>query len=130
MNFTLIGDRVLVKLDRAEDHTKTSWGYIPSNKLEQTEGGQVKTKLSDDVHLTQGTVIQIGPGALLKFQELGAEIKEGDKVYINPSAKRSDSYYFYPDRTLQIQDFEGYICVPHVLVEAKVNNEEKIDGLI
>lgn len=115
---TLLGDRVLIKLDKAVDHTLTESGILlPRTELAETDGGKLTTRLSNKNHLPQGTIILMSK----KAQELLSEVSINDKVYVADHALNT-SNYFYPDRTKLVQEFEGYICIPHILIEAKLNN--------
>lgn len=116
-NITLLGDRVVIQLDKMLDHTITSSGVmVPNTELTETDGGKLTTRLSNKSHVPQGTVQLLSA----KAQELLPELKIGDKVFVAQHSLNS-SNYFYPDRTKLIQDFEGYICIPHTLIEAKIN---------
>lgn len=119
--YTLLGDRVVVLLDEMQDHTRTDSGIlIPKNELAETDGGKVTTRTSGDKHLPQGTVIAVSSYSNSKFEEMnGFALVPGDRVYVTKTAL-SQSYYFYPDRTKMIQDFDGHVCVPHILIEAKL----------
>lgn len=120
LNISLIGDRVLIQLNQIPDHTKTKAGlWIPANELAETDGGKVTTRPSKQKYYAEGTIIALGNTA---FSRLNAEVsvKEGDKVLVAKQAMSSDSFHFYTDRSTQIQDFKGLICIPHTLIEAKL----------
>ncbi len=120
--FTLIGDRVLVALDEALDHTQTKSGlFIPLNTLKESESGKMTTETSKRKHLSQGTIVQLGSKAVSNFNTLGEDPKVGDKVMLSEQALNS-SYHFYPDRSRLVQDFQGYVCIPHTLIEAIIND--------
>lgn len=120
-NIELIGDRIWVKLDEAEDHTTTESGIlIPLNELTETDGGRVTTRPSDKKHLSKGTIVAIAPYAARKLADLDASLSPGDKVYISKMAITA-SYQFYPKRDALVIDFSGDICIPHTLIEAKIN---------
>jgi len=121
-NIELIGDRVWIKLDEAQDHTTTESGIlIPLNELTETDGGRVTTRPSDKKHLLKGTVVALSAYAATKFKELETSLSPGDKVYISKNAINA-AYAFYPIRNALVIDFTGDICIPHTLIEAKINN--------
>lgn len=123
-NFTLIGDRILVLLDKAKDHTQRASGIIvPQNDLVETDGGRVAATLSKKTKLMQGTIEQISEYSTNKLKELGVTLNVGDRVFISPQAINSPSYIFYTDRSTLVIEDAGYICIPHVLIEAKINND-------
>jgi co-chaperonin GroES (HSP10) len=120
----LLGDRVLIKLDNAEDHTTTSSGLIvPLNDIVETDGGRLKTETSKRKHLTSGTILLIGEQSAAKLKEAGTELVVGDKVYVTEMVgKNVSSYQFFVDRTKLVQDFSGLVCIPHILIEAKIED--------
>ena len=120
-NIELIGDRVWIKLDEAQDHTTTSTGIlIPLNELTETDGGRITTRPSDKKHLLKGTVVALSPYASTKLNELSTTLLPNDRVYISKNALNS-AYAFYPVRDALVIDFTGDICIPHTLIEAKIN---------
>lgn len=121
INFDLIGDRILIKLDQALDHTVTESGIvIPLSKLAESDGGRVVTELSKQKHLPQGTVVSIGKQATKKLEELSETLSVGDRVYVSAQVFNSKSYDFAIDRSQLLSDNDGHVCVPHVLIEAKI----------
>lgn len=124
LNFDLIGDRILIKLDEAKDHTVTEAGLIVTlQQLVETDGGRVVSETSKQKHLPQGTIVKIGPLAAKKLDESLANISVGDKVFISSQVFNSKSYEFSVDRSQLLTEFNGYVCVPHVLIEAKINTQ-------
>lgn len=122
-NIELLGDRILVLLDNAQDHTTTSSGLIvPLNDIVETDGGRLKTETSKRKHLTSGTVVLIAEQAASKLQDTKSNIKVGDKVYVTEMVgKNVSSYQFFVDRSKLVQDFSGLVCIPHIMIEAKIN---------
>ncbi len=119
-NLTLLGDRVIILLDKAQDHTKTEHGIlIPLNELAETDGGKITTRTSSKMYLSKGTVLSLSATSKEKLPELNVN----DRVYVTETAN-SPSYQFFPNRDRLVQDFEGYICIPHVLIEAKINTND------
>lgn len=120
MNYELIGDRVVIALDKAVEHTKTASGLeVPLFYNTESDGGRPIAKVSDRTHLPKGTVHAISSYAKSKLADLGITISEGDKVFVNPSAV-SPSYQFFESRDNLVQDFEGLICISHLHIEAKI----------
>lgn len=120
-NFSLLGNRVLVRLDEQPSHTTTSTGIIiPEFTPTYTEGGRPKDELSTRTHLYQGTIVQISPLASAKLSEEGTPLSPGDRVFVSPLAHNS-SYQFYSSRDSLTLLFEGLIAIPHNLIEAKIN---------
>jgi co-chaperonin GroES (HSP10) len=115
----LLGDRVIVLLDKAEDHTTTDGGVIiPLFENAETDGGRPTSKLSMKRYLSVGTVLAISATA----QEKIPTISVGDRVYVTPSSA-SSNYQFLPDRTQLVEDWSGMISISHVLVEAKIKEQ-------
>lgn len=118
----LVGDRVLVLLDETQGHTETEGGIIiPLNNVIEKDSGRLGTELSKRKHLTQGTVVSLSENSHTKLKDLGVEVSEGDRVYVNEQVLRTtSSYQFFVDRTRLVADFDGLVCIPHVLIEAKI----------
>lgn len=119
-NMTLIGDRVVILLDKAEDTVTSSGILIPKMEMVETEGGRLKARPSTDSHLLQGTILNMSLYSIEKFKELGSIPKHNSKVLVSKQAKQ-DSFHFFPDRSKLVQDFKGIICIPHSLVEANIS---------
>jgi co-chaperonin GroES (HSP10) len=115
----LLGDRVVIKLDELEDHTTTESGLIvPLSTVYETDSGRIKARTSAQKHIYEGVITDISP----KAQELSA-LNVGDRVYVSDNVLSSKAFHFYYDRSKLVQTFEGYVCVPHTLIEAIVTNE-------
>lgn len=119
-HISLLGDRVLVQLDKMEEHTTLSSGLtVPLYDNIETDGGRPGAKASDKKYLAQGTVLLLSNTAKVKLEEQGYELNEGDKVFVTQNAV-SPQYQFFPDRSNLFIRFEGLISIPHVLIEAKI----------
>lgn len=119
-NIQLIGDRVLIQLDLAEDHTITDSGIvIPLAELTETDGGRITTRTSNQTFLYKGTVVNISEYAKSKFREYGVEVNVNDRVFISKNAL-SPAHQFFIDRDKLVLDFTGMVCIPHTLIEAKI----------
>ena len=120
-NYKIQGDRVIILLDEAKDHTITESGIvIPLQKLTESDAGRIKTELTNRKHYLQGTILQIGALAAKKLEESLVDVLPGDRVYVSQMALSTAGYQFYPDRTKLVSDFEGFVCVPHSMIEAKI----------
>ena len=120
-NITLFGDRVLIQLDKSEEHTTLSSGLtIPLYENYETDGGRPGAKASDKKFLSQGTVVALSQSASKKLEENNSPLNIGDKVFVTQNAV-SPQYQFFPDRSNLFIQFEGLISIPHVLIEAKIN---------
>lgn len=129
-NFTLLGDRVLIKLDEQPTHTVTSSGIVnPLFENYETDGGKLGAKASSRKFLAQGTVVQVSQVAKerMNIQNDPVEtpyvlpaVDKGDRVFVTPNAS-SQNYMFLTDRSQLVSEWDGYICVPHNLIEAKIN---------
>ena len=119
-NIELLGDRVIIKLDEAQDHTVKNGIIIPINTVVESEGGRVKTELSNQRHLAKGTIVQISQVASTKLQESNVDLKENDRVYVSHQVINSSSYHWKNDRSKLLSEFEGLVCIPHSLIEAKI----------
>lgn len=115
----LLGDRIIVLLDTAEDTTTESGIIIPLNELQETDGGKLKTRPSAKRHLSQGTILAIGDQARATIKEKQLDINLNDRVYVTQQAL-TNSFNFFPDRTKLVQDFKGFIAIPLSLIEAKI----------
>lgn len=114
----LLGDRVIVLLDKAEDHTVTEGGLIiPLFENAESDGGRPISKLSLKRYLSIGTILAMSPTA----QEKLPTVKVNDRVYVTPSSA-SPNYQFLPDRTQLVEDWNGMISISHVLIEAKIKD--------
>lgn len=123
MNFTLIGDKVLIKLDLLPSHTTTESGLeIPLYEAVTTEGGKVKSQLSQTKYLSQGTIVDISPYSSQRASEFGVTLSPNDRVFVNPSAV-SPHYQFFTDRSQLVMNFDGYVAVPVTLIDAKINGK-------
>lgn len=120
---SLIGDRVLILLDEAHDHTTTETGIIiPLSNVIEKDSGRLGTELSKRKHLTKGTILLLSPTASSKLEDLHTTLTPGDRVYVNEMVmKTPSSYQFFLDRSKLVQDFDGVVCIPHVLIEAKID---------
>lgn len=116
----LIGDRVLIQLDQLPTHSTTQSGLeIPLYDAVVTEGGRVKSQLSQNTFLYQGTILQISPLAEEALTKEASPLSPGQKVYVTPSAV-TPHYQFFLDRSSLVLDFNGLIAIPHQLIEAYV----------
>lgn len=116
---TLLGDRILIQLDEKKDHSISEGGIvIPDTELAETDGGRLTTRLTDKNYLTCGTILLMSEDAKTKLPT----INEGDRVYVASHAV-NPSNHFYIKREQLINQFAGIICIPHLLIEAKINAE-------
>lgn len=120
----LVGDRVLVLLDNAEGHTVTASGVIiPLNDVVETDGQRLKAETSKRKHLTSGKIVRVSSTAAAKLADSNLTLSQGDVVYVSDMVgKNVASYQFFVDRSKLVQDFNGIVCIPHTLIEAKVND--------
>lgn len=113
-NITLLGDRVIILLDKLEDHTTTDAGIVvPFFQNIESDGGRPDTKVSNLKYLSKGTIVAMSDYAKEKLPQLSPSTR----VFVNPSAV-SPSYQFFHKRNGLVEEFEGYIVVPHTLIEA------------
>lgn len=118
----LLGDRTVILLEEAKDHTVTSGGItVPLSTVYETDGGRLATKTSARKHLSKGKIVLMSPLAETKLKESIPDIKIGDTVYV-PEGAHSTAYQFYPSKNALVLDYKGYICVPHSLIEARYGN--------
>lgn len=123
MKLDLIGDRIIVKLDEAIDHTVINGIIIPLNTVIESESGKVKTELSKLRHLAKGTVVALSTFSSKKLDEAEVPLVVGDRVYVSHQAINSSSYHWKNDRNQLLSEFDGHICIPHGLIEAKISEE-------
>jgi co-chaperonin GroES (HSP10) len=119
-NMTLIGDRILILLDKATDTITSSGILIPKLEMVETDGGKLKSRPSDDSYLLQGTIINMSLYSIEKFKDLSISVSHNNRVILSPQAKNT-SFQFFPDRSQLVSQFKGIICVPHTLIEAKID---------
>jgi len=123
-NINLIGNRVLILLDKEPEHTTTSSGLlIPQFTYEETDGGKLKAKASDLTYLSQGTVVSISTYAKDLLSRENTDLNVGDRVYVSTNAV-SPQYQFFLDRSTKILSFDGYIAIPTSLIEAIIKDEK------
>jgi len=121
-DLTILGERVIVKLDRQDSHTVTEYGIVvPQFQNVETDGGRPKAVASDNVYLPKGTIAAMSKAAYDKLKEANTPLEVGDKVYVTPSAC-NPSYTFTLDRSQLVTPFEGYISISPILIECKINN--------
>lgn len=114
----LIGNRVLILLDKEPEHTTTSSGLlIPQFTYEETDGGKLKAKASELTYLSKGTVVALSSHAEELLSKENSKLNIGDKVFVAPHAV-SPQYQFFVNRDTKILQFDGHICVPTSLIEA------------
>jgi len=119
----LLGDRVIILLDRQEEHTVTNSGIIvPLSEITQTDSGRINAITSSRKYLTKGVVIQVSEQALSKMKEAGYSLSPGDRVYLTENGA-STQYKFSYNRDSLHQEDEGYRCVPHIIIEGIIENE-------
>lgn len=121
-SLTLIGDKVLIKLDSQLEDAVTEDGiYIPYTEMTESDGGRPVSKASEAFALTKGTVVSITPYANQKLSEYQISLQPNDKVYVNKAAMH---YKFSINRStlIDIDTFDGYVAVPHNLIEAKIKD--------
>lgn len=114
----LIGNRVLILLDKEPEHTTTSSGLlIPQFTYEETDGGKLKAKASELTYLSKGTVVALSSHAEELLSKENSKLNIGDKVFVAPYAV-SPQYQFFVNRDTKILQFDGHICIPTSLIEA------------
>lgn len=119
----LTHDKVLIQLDKHSDHTTTPSGLFNPKFLNiETDGGRPDIKLSNESYVAQGTVIDMSPYAAQRMKESLTPISIGDKVFVTKSAV-SMNHHFDKDRNTILQEFDGLILIPFVLIEAILNEE-------
>lgn len=118
----LLGNRVLILLD-TENYHPDSLLDIPHFINTETDGGRPAVRVGNNDYLLQGTIIQISPLASKTLIQEESPLQVGDKVYIAPQALH-DNFKFYTTRLSRSLPFEGYIAIPHNLIEAKINGTD------
>lgn len=107
MTFQILSDHVLVQLDVSENKTPEGI-YVPKFDTFSSDDGRQKTRISDNIFDTTGTVIQLG-------LEYKGTLKEGDRVIVStPSASK---YYFNYEN---LTHYTGLIKIPESLIDAKI----------
>lgn len=101
----VVGDRVLIRLDDAEERTEVGL-YLPPTALEKE-------------NVLSGIVEEVGPGISLppRFEEEDVPWKEGEEPqmrYIPLQAKKGDRALFLRKDSVEIKfDKERFVVVPH-----------------
>lgn len=119
----LLGDRVIIQLDKAESHTTTQDGLIiPLNELYTSEGGKVVSTTSAKRFLNKGVVLNVSSYVNDKMMEMNKiTLSKDDRVYISPSG--NDAHYHYNKELTS--PFDGVVCIPFALIEGI---DEKYDS--
>ena len=108
----LLGDRTLLKLQKAEDHTTLPGGLIkPQFENYETDGGKASSRISDRRYLSIGTVLATN----------SPDLKVGDGITVLPSCANIN-YFFSMDRSQLASTFDGTILVPNTMIECKTTN--------
>lgn len=110
MTLQILDDTIIVQLDQRT--TNSDGLLVPKFDAYSLDDGRLKTKISDDVFSTTGTVRQTG----LKYDGI---LRTGDKVVIsNPAVSK---YHFNPESSTH---YTGLIKVPQSLIDGKIIPEE------
>lgn len=109
----LLGDRTLLKLDKAEVLPTLPSGLVnPLFEDYQTDGGMKTSRISNNKWLTVGTVLATNH----------PDLSVGDTVTVLRSVLGSADQYFFPlDRTQLALSFDGTVLVPNSMLESKIN---------
>lgn len=112
-------DKLLVLLDEAPTHTTTESGImIPQF---QATDNPTKPQVSTRKHLFKGTVIKLSPVAKKRFEEWLTPLKEGDKVYISPSAYQEHTQFFLERDGIALP-FQGILILSPEQIEAIIHD--------
>lgn len=104
----VVGDRVLLRLDDAEERTEVGL-YLPPTALEKE-------------NCLSGVIEEVGPGIALppKFEDEDVPWKEGEEPqmrYIPLQARKGDRAIFLRKDSVEIKfDKERYVVVPHASI--------------
>ena len=116
-NIELFGDRIVVQLDCATTHTISEGGLeIPLYEEKLTDGARLAPVVSPKKYLSQGTVLAISNDAKNKIPDLNV----GDQVFITAHGA-SATYQFFTDRSNLVITWDGKVCIPHSLIEARIS---------
>mgnify|MGYP003402269495 CR=1 FL=1 len=114
----LLGNRILIQLDKEDSNTTLPSGIeVPFVKFEETDGGKLKARVTNEPYLAQGTVIDISDYALKLLKDEGYALAVGDRVLVNPMSV-SPNYQFFTDRSSKVLLFDGKISIPTSHLEA------------
>lgn len=117
-DITLLGDRVLIQLHEEPAPVQGSI-YIPLMDFQETDGGKIIAKASDRKYLSVGTILSCSKKAEQSL--LDNDLKFGDKVVLSTQALSTSTYQFFLDKEILSPRYTGLICVPAILIEAKIN---------
>lgn len=116
---TLLGDRVLIELNTADDHSVTESGIIiAAAELTETDGGRITTRTTSEKRLAKGKVLLMSN----KAKEALPELEIGDTVYV-PKHVINTTHMFDLERKNIVTNWENnnnIICIPSVNIEAKL----------
>lgn len=117
-NYKFTHDRVLIKLK--EEVPNPNEIYIPLTFLDQTDGGKIISRGSDNKYLAKGVIVNASSTAL--------DILSKDNISLNDevlliAASLQPQYIFYPNRDVLTPKHEGYVLVPSSFIEAKIENQ-------
>jgi len=109
---------VLIKLK--EEVPNPNEIYIPLTFLDQTDGGKVIARSSDNKYLAKGVITNASLAALETLSK--DDIHLNDEVLLI-SAALQPQYIFYPNRDVLTPKHEGYVLIPSSFIEAKIENQ-------
>lgn len=125
-NFKIQSDRILVKLFPLEESSAFEHIIVDKFKTVESDGGRQVSIIDSDPtgsYQTRGEVVQIGKFAETFIPTHYPDLKVGSIVLLAKHAI-SPTNQFFTDRTIAVQDFEGYLLLPINFVEAV-----EIDGV-
>jgi hypothetical protein len=106
LHYEILDDTLLVQLDTFTPEEGQL--YLPKFDTFSADDGRTKTRLSDDIFTTTGTVTLLG----LTYN---GPLATGDKVLVSsPSAHK---YHFNPSNSLT---YTGLLKIPQSLIDARL----------
>lgn len=121
----LIGDRILVQLDKVQDESSDSILIKPLIENGESDGGRPTAHVSNKEYVPKGTILSISHYSREKLESIKASLKVGDKVLISPRAATPEYYFFENRNSYSPQEFKGIVAIPHVFIEAKLTSNEE-----
>ena len=114
----LINNKVLIKLQEHQEHTKNDSGImIPLYERTTTDGDRPTVKISSKTYLSKGIVVDVAPSANAELAKDNVQLKAGDEVFVNVNAV-SPSYQYFTNRDSLVISFDGHILIPYTLIDA------------
>ena len=119
-NFSVIGAKgVLIQLIKYPELNGSDSLIIPVYENYETDGGKPAARIKEEVYAPIGEILQISDTVKKQFEEESIDLKVGDHVLIQNSAKVSYNWFVISPNH-PIADFDGKLVIHHNNIIAKL----------